>query len=69
LPSLHDVQSKERSKEEHALFPNNPKLIKKRSTSEFGWPRRLCYILFPEPTTLHAKENKGKLGIIVEREM
>jgi hypothetical protein len=66
LPSLHDVQSKERSREEYALFPNNPELIKVRSTSEFGWPKHLCHILFPEPTTLHAKKSKGKLGIIVE---
>ena len=27
LPSLHDVQSKERSREEHALIPNNPELL------------------------------------------
>jgi hypothetical protein len=27
------------------------------------------YLFFPEPTILHAKENKGKLGIIVEGEM
>jgi hypothetical protein len=56
---LLDVQLKERSKEEHALFPNNPELNKVRSTSEFGWPRRLCHILVPEPTILYAKESKG----------
>jgi hypothetical protein len=69
---LHDVQSKERLREEHALFPNNPDLNKVRSTSEFGWPRHLCHILCPKPITLHAKESKGKLGklgIIVEEEM
>ena len=68
LPSLHDIQSKERSREEHVLFPNNPELNKLRSTSELGWTRCLCHILCPKPSTLHAKESKGKLGIIVERE-
>ena len=68
LSSLHDVQSKERSIEEHVLFPNNPELNKVRRTSEFGWLKRLCYILLPEPTTLHTNESKGKLGIKVEGE-
>jgi hypothetical protein len=60
------VQSKERSREEHVLCPNNPELIKVRSTSEFGWPRRLCHLLFLEPIKLHANESKEKLEILVE---
>jgi hypothetical protein len=69
LPSLHDVQSKERSEEEHVLFPNNLQLNKVQSILKFGWPRHLCNILLLEPTTLHAKESKEKLGIIVEEKM
>ena len=68
FPSLHDVQSKEISIEEHALFPNNPELNKVRKTSEFGWPIGQCHILLPKPTTLNANEIKGKLGIKVEGE-
>jgi hypothetical protein len=37
-----------------------------QSTSELGWPRRLCHLLFSEPIKLHTKESKGKLEILVE---